>query len=131
MVYTAVLSEIYKTQLNPHISYLHEPGTNRFSLSLDIAEIFKPLLADRTIFRLLNRKQLTAKQFVKKGRVCWLNTDGRKLFVQAFEEVLSTTVKHRTLGRNISYRRLMRLECYKLIKHLLGQSEYKPFVIWW
>ncbi len=47
LIYTKVLSEIYRTQLNPTISYLHEPGTRRFSLSLDIAEIFKPLIGDR------------------------------------------------------------------------------------
>jgi CRISPR-associated endonuclease Cas1 len=38
MVYTACLGEIYKTQLNPLISFLHEPGTKRFSLSLDLVE---------------------------------------------------------------------------------------------
>lgn len=41
MLYTKTLSEIYNTQLNPTISYLHEPGTSRFSLSLDISEVFK------------------------------------------------------------------------------------------
>lgn len=30
MIYTEVLREIYKTQLNPTISYLHEPGYRRF-----------------------------------------------------------------------------------------------------
>ena len=38
LIYTKVLSEIYKTQLNPTISYLHEPGNRRFSLALDVAE---------------------------------------------------------------------------------------------
>lgn len=50
LIYTKVLSEIYHTQLNPTISYLHEPGVRRFSLSLDIAEVFKPLIGDRLIF---------------------------------------------------------------------------------
>ena len=131
MVYTTVLGEIYKTQLNPLVSFLHEPGTKRFSLSLDLAEIFKPLLADRLIFTLLNRRQLTDKHFTQKGQVCWLSEEGRKIFVRAFDERLSTTIKHRKLNRNVSYRRLIRLECYKLIKHLLGQATYKPFVIWW
>ncbi len=49
LIYAKVLSEIYHTQLNPTISYLHEPGA-RFSLSLDIAEVFKPLIGDRLIF---------------------------------------------------------------------------------
>lgn len=44
LVYTRVLGEIYRTQLNPTISYLHEPGVRRFSLSLDLAEVFKPIL---------------------------------------------------------------------------------------
>ena len=56
LMYTAVLSEMYKTQLNPTISYLHEPGSRRFSLSLDIAEIFKPLLMDNLIFMLINKR---------------------------------------------------------------------------
>ena len=63
LIYTKVLSEIYHTQLNPTISYLHEPGVRRFSLSLDIAEVFKPLIGDRLIFSLLNRKQITEEIF--------------------------------------------------------------------
>ena len=131
LVYTTCLSEIYRTQLSPLISYLHEPGTKRFSLSLDLAEIFKPLLADRLIFTLLNRNQITDKHFTTKGKICWLNEEGRKIFIRDFDERLSTTIKHRKLGRNVSYRRLIRLECYKLIKHLLGQEKYQAFQIWW
>ena len=56
IIYTRVLSEIYKTQLNPTISYLHEPSERRFSLCLDIAEIFKPIIGDRLIFSMLNKK---------------------------------------------------------------------------
>ena len=66
LIYTKVLSEIYHTQLNPTISYLHEPGVRRFSLSLDIAEVFKPLIGDRLIFSLLNRKQITEDSFTKE-----------------------------------------------------------------
>ncbi|HEX2982900.1 MAG TPA: type I-B CRISPR-associated endonuclease Cas1b, partial [Ignavibacteriales bacterium] len=66
LVYTSVLSEIYKTQLNPLVSFLHEPGERRFSLSLDIAEIFKPLLSDRIIFSLLNKRQIQEKHFTKE-----------------------------------------------------------------
>ena len=65
VLYTKVLSEIYKTQLNPTISYLHEPSTKRFSLSLDIAEIFKPLIVDRLIFYLLNKNMINEKDFYK------------------------------------------------------------------
>jgi CRISPR-associated protein Cas1 len=59
LMYTKVLSEIYQTQLNPTISYLHEPSEKRFSLALDVAEIFKPILVDRLIFSLLNKKMIS------------------------------------------------------------------------
>ena len=131
MVYTACLSEIYRTQLNPTISFLHEPGQRRFSLSLDLAEVFKPLLADRTIFKLLNTGMLTENHFEKKLNACYLNEPGRKIFVKEFDERLKTTIQHRTLQRKVSYRRLIRLECYKLIKHLTGERIYKGFRAWW
>jgi len=131
MVYTTVLGEIYHTQLNPTISFLHEPGERRFSLSLDLAEIFKPLLADRTIFKLLNKGIIDEKHFDRRLNSCYLNETGRKLFVQAFEDRLKTTIRHRTLKRNISYRHLIRLECYKLIKHLFGEKKYHAFRAWW
>jgi CRISPR-associated protein Cas1 len=131
LVYTVVLSEIYRTQLNPLISYLHEPGERRFSLALDIAEVFKPLLADRIIFSLLNKNQIQEKHFSKELNKCYLTEDGRKIFLKEFDEKLKTTIKHRQLKRNVSYRHLIRLECYKLIKHIIGEKEYKPFTIWW
>ncbi len=131
LVYTTVLSEIYKTQLNPLISFLHEPGERRFSLALDLAEIFKPLLSDRIIFSLLNKKQIKAKHFDKKINHCLLTEEGRKIYLREYDEKLKTTIKHRTLKRSVSYRHLIRLECYKLIKHIIGEKEYKPFKIWW
>lgn len=131
MVYTTCLSEIYKTQLSPLISYLHEPGERRFSLSLDLAEIFKPILADRIIFKLLNQRMLREEHFEKKVNYCLLKENGRKIFVKEFDDRVKTTVKHRNLGRNVSYAYLIRLECYRLIKHLLGEEEYKAFRMWW
>ncbi|MBN2571406.1 MAG: type I-B CRISPR-associated endonuclease Cas1 [Ignavibacteriales bacterium] len=131
LLYTTVLSEIYKTQLNPLISFLHEPGERRFSLSLDISEIFKPLLVDRIIFALINKGQLQEKHFDKKTNMCYLSEEGRKIYLQEYDEKLKTTIKHRNLKKSVSYRHLIRLECYKIIKHIIGDNEYKPFTIWW
>jgi len=131
MCYTQCLRAIHLTQLNPTISYLHSPGERRYSLALDISEVFKPLLVDRIIFKVLNRKELQEKHFDNKLNRCLLNTTGKKIFVKAFEDRLNETIKHRSLNRNVSYRHLLKLECYKLSKHLLGMEEYKPFKMWW
>lgn len=131
MCYSQCLRAIHQTQLNPTISYLHVPGERRYSLSLDISEIFKPLLVDRVIFKVLNKKELQEKHFDKNLNRCLLNQNGKKIFVQEFENRLNETIRHRALNRNVSYKHLIKLECYKLSKHLLGMEEYKPFKMWW
>lgn len=131
MCYTLCLDMIYHTQLNPTISFLHQPGERRYSLALDLAEIFKPILADRLIFSLLNKKQIQDSDFDNRLNRCLLKDCGRKTVVKAWDEKLNETIKHRSLGRNVSYKHLVKLECYKLSKHILGIEEYKPFKAWW
>lgn len=132
MCYTVCLDGIYNSQLNPTISYLHEPGYRRYSLALDISEIFKPILVDRLIFRLCNRNELRPEHFDFIDDACFLSETGRKIYVRQWEEKLQQTIQHRQLGRKISYRHLIRLECYKLAKYLLGiEKEYTAFKIWW
>lgn len=131
MCYTLCLSQLYHTQLNPTISYLHEPGARRYSLALDLAEIFKPILVDRTIFRVLNKKEIQASDFSQELNRCVLKDGGKKAFIKAWEERLNETIEHRTLKKHVSYKHLVKLECYKLSKHILNMENYKPFKIWW
>ena len=131
LTYSACLSEIYVSQLNPTVSYLHSNSERRFSLSLDIAEIFKPLIVDRLIFSLINRKIITEKDFENGSNGNYLKQTGQQKVLHQFDERLNKTIRHRELKRNVSYRKLMRLECYKLIKHLMSDKEYEPFKIWW
>ncbi len=131
MCYSQCLRAIHQTQLNPTISYLHTPGERRYSLCLDISEIFKPIIIDRVIFRVLNRKEIQEKHFDRKLNRCLLNDAGKKIFVRAIEDKLEETFQHKSLGRKVSFRHLIKLECYKLAKHLLGMEEYKPFKMYW
>lgn len=128
LCYTLALDTTFHTQLNPTISFLHEPGFWRYSLALDIAEIFKPILVDRMIFKLLNKKEIQAHHFDTKLNGCRLNDKGRQIVMRDWDERLKETIKHRNLSLNVSYKHLVKLECYKLQKFILGiESEYKPF----
>jgi len=131
MCYTSCLSMIYHTQLNPTISFLHEPGARRYSLALDIAEIFKPILVDRVIFKVINKGEIQENDFEKELNRCLLKEKGKKTFIRAYEERLDETIKHRALNRHVSYKHLIKLECYKIAKHILEIEPYKPFKIWW
>lgn len=132
LMYTTVLSEIYKTQVNPTISFLHEPCSKRYSLSLDLAEIFKPLIIDKLLISLVNNRMIKSSHFEwVDDSICLLNEKGRKKFLLEYENRLSQTVKHRKLNRKTSYRYLIRLECYKLMKHFINDEVYKPLKAWW
>lgn len=131
LIYTTCLSEIYKTQLNPTISCLHSPGDRRFSLCLDITEIFKPLIVDRMIFSLLNKNMISEDDFAKDSNFYYLKDKGRKKILEEYEKKLNQTITHKELKRDVSYQTLIKLECYKLIKHLLGDKKFDGFKMWW
>ncbi|MDI9623610.1 MAG: type I-B CRISPR-associated endonuclease Cas1b [Candidatus Aenigmatarchaeota archaeon] len=131
LLYSTIISEIYNTQLNPTISYLHEPFERRYSLALDISELFKPIIVDRLILYLIKKNMIDETDFEKDLNYSLLNENGKRKFVTEYDKRLKKTIKHRKIGRKVSYKRLIRLECYKLIKHLLGKEKYKPFISWW
>lgn len=131
MLYTAVLSEIYKTHLDPRIGFLHATNFRRFTLNLDVAEVFKPVLVDRLIFSLVAKKMITMKDFDRRAGGTFLTDRGKKVFITEWDKRLKTTFKHRDLGRSVSNRRLIRLELYKLQKHLIEEKNYVPYKAKW
>lgn len=128
LLYTKTISAIYQTHLDQRISFLHEPSERRFSLSLDLSEVFKPVIVFRTIFDLVNNRKLQVeKHFEKKVNYCILNEEGRKIFIKAFEERLEGVFQHSKLKRKVSYRTAIKLDCYKLIKNILEGKPFVPF----
>src|SRR5215212_6871308 len=128
LMYVTVLSEIHRTHLDPRIGFLHTTNQRRYTLNLDVAEIFKPIIVDRVIFTLINRGALRAKDFRNATEGVFLTEKGRKTFLEAYEARLKETIKHPKLDRSVSYRRLIRMELYKLEKHLLSDGAYEPYV---
>lgn len=131
LVYTTCLSEIYQTHLDPRIGYLHATNFRRFTLNLDVAEVFKPIIADRVIFSIVNKGIIKPQHFEKKLDGIVLNDKGKQILLQEMDERLRRTIQHKKLGRHVSYRHLIRLELYKIQKHLMEEEEYKPFVTGW
>jgi len=131
LLYTAVLSEIYRTHLDPRIGFLHATNFRRFTLNLDVAEVFKPVLVDRLVLSLVAKGQIQARHFEDDLGGLYLDERGRRVFLQAWEKRLETTFYHRGLRRKVSYRRALRLELYKIQKHLMGERAYVPYRARW
>lgn len=128
LLYTKTISQIYNTHLNQSISFLHSPREGRFSLSLDLSEAFKPIIVFRTIFDLVGRKKLqVTKHFDKSLNYALLNEEGKKIFIDAFEERINESFLHPKLKRKVSYKHAIKLDGYKLIKSIVEKREFKPF----
>ena len=128
LLYTKTISQIYNTHLDQAISFLHEPSEARFSLSLDLSEVFKPIIVFKTIFDLVNNKKLKVeKHFEEKLNYSLLNENGKKVFIEAFEDRINQTFEHPKLNRKITYKQAIKLDGYKLIKYILEEKEFIPF----
>lgn len=128
VLYAVILNEIYRTRLNPFVGFIHETGDNKHPLVYDISEIFKPVIVDKVIFRVLNLNIISDDDFNFTDKGFRLKDESRKKFVQEIENRLSTVIHHKRLNRKISYRSLIRMECYNLINYLEGKLNiYEPF----
>ncbi len=131
IVYSFCLNEIYHTRLYPEIGWLHTTGDNKLPLCYDLAEIFKPIITDRAIFKLINKNMITENDFTIKNGSCLIKKPARKMFVKELDNRIATVISNRENDRNMSYRRIIRAECHKLINHLEGEELYTPYKSRW
>ena len=127
ILYSYFATEINKTALDVRVGFLHATNARRESLNLDLAELFKPLVVDRTVFRLINRKQIRPQEHferVENGGV-YLNAEGKRIFLEELNNKLHTRIKEH--GRSLTYLELMTEEVRKLVRHFKTGEEYKPF----
>ncbi|BBL45732.1 CRISPR-associated endonuclease Cas1 [Nanobdella aerobiophila] len=126
LLYSQVLSEIYKTHLDPTISFLHEPFERRFSLALDFAEPFKPIITFRILIWLINQDMIKSEHFVKGLDSILLNEYGRKLVIKEFDKRIDETIKIKGKGRK-SIKTFIRKQCYNLERYLIEEYPFEAF----
>jgi CRISPR-associated protein Cas1 len=132
ITYARALTAIRLTPLHTGIAFLHSTmERHRHSLVLDLAEMFKPLFAERLLLRLAGWQQLKPAHFDAKANQAMLSEAGRKMVVQTVRDELAATIRHRHLGRNVAYDELMYLEALQLTRLCLEDKPYRPFRIWW
>ncbi len=131
IMYLQTMSQIHYAGLNPSIGYLHSSNNRKNSLSLDISEIFKPIIVDRAIFTLLNKNMISKKDFIVKDERIVIQSEARRKFLSMIDNELSSTIKTDNLKNGISYRNLIKNECIKLKNDLLDNDEYKVLKVRW
>lgn len=126
-IYRRIANEIYRTALDIRIGFVHAANSRSESLNLDIAEIFKPIIVDRTIFTVIHNLQINNKEHFEKednGGI-YLNNVGKRIFIRELEYKLSSKIS--VDGQKLSYDNLMKEEIHKIVKLVQDNEKYKPF----
>lgn len=127
LLYNQFLQMITKTALDPRIGMVHATNRRNYSLNLDFADIFKPIVSDRVIFALINFKQIkTEKHFQKNedGSV-YMNKQGKRIFLEKFEEKLNSKIVIK--NKSQTYKQLMIEEVRNFQKFILDGEKYNPY----
>jgi CRISPR-associated protein Cas1 len=114
---------------DPYIGLYHRPRFGRPALALDLAEEFRPLLADSTVLTLINNREISASDFLVRAGAVTLTPDGRRKVFRAWERRMTTQVRHPMFGYTVSYRRAVELQARILAARLTGElPAYEPLV---
>jgi len=114
---------------DPLLGVYHQPRYGRPALALDMAEEFRPLIADSTALFLVNSGEINIGHFVRRAGACSLTQTGRKAVIRAYERRMETLVTHPIFGYRVSYRRILEVQARLLGRTLLGElPSYPPFM---
>ena len=127
LLYNYILQCIYKTSLDPRIGVVHATTHRNASLNLDFADVFKPVIVDRTIFAMINRMEIQKKKHFepRENGAIFLNEEGKRLFIENFEQKLDDKVSDGK--KQISYRQLIYSEVLNFQQYIEKDIAYKPY----
>ncbi|MBQ2992058.1 MAG: CRISPR-associated endonuclease Cas1 [Clostridia bacterium] len=127
LLYQLVSDAIYSSRLDIRISLIHSAAGQRSeNLHLDLADVFKPILVDRVIFSMINKRAIHADCFSSRpdGGV-YLSRKGKQLFIRHMEDKLDQTITHS--GKKMTYRQLIRDEVLSLQNYFEHGTSYRPY----
>jgi CRISPR-associated protein Cas1 len=120
---------VHAVGFDPYLGFYHRPRFGRPALALDLAEEFRPIVAESVVLTLLNNGEIRPNHFVVRAGGVALTADGRRAVLTAYERRLDTEVRHPTFGYKISYRRVLEVQARILAAHVLGEvPDYVPFM---
>lgn len=111
---------------DPMLGVFHQPRYGRPSLALDLAEEYRPLIADSVMITAFNNGELTASHFLERAGACVLTPSGRSALIACFERRMTTEITHPIFGYKLSYRRLLEVQARLLSRTILGELEQYP-----
>lgn len=119
---------VHGVGFDPYLGVYHKPRFGRPALALDLAEEFRPLIADSVAINVINNGEVRASDFVVRAGGVALTPDGRRAVIAAYERRLNTVVTHPLFGYKVTYRRVLEVQARLLAAYLMREvPAYVPF----
>lgn len=117
--------------LDSYVGFLHRDRPGRTSLALDLMEELRPCLADRFVLTLINNRVVKASDFItaENGAVL-LTDDGRKVFLQRWQERKREQLTHPYLGEKMPWGMIPYAQALLLARYLRDDMDGYPTFLW-
>lgn len=131
MLTTECQSALETVGIDPYVGFFHTDRPGRVSMALDLMEELRAYRADRFVLSLINRKQITAKDFVQKeSEGVLLTDDGRRKFIEEWQKRKMDTIEHPFLHETVEIGLLPYVQAMLLARFIRGDIEaYPPFFV--
>lgn len=129
ILYSEIERACIVTGLDPYLGYYHTDRYGKPCMVLDLIEEFRPVIVDRVIVTLLNRKQINDTDFEKINKKV-LSNSGRKKVIKAIYDRLHTEIKYK--NKKIELGSMPREQARQIVRYFLNQNrKYEPFIYRW
>ncbi|GAB4030271.1 MAG: type I-C CRISPR-associated endonuclease Cas1c [Elusimicrobiota bacterium] len=125
------VSALVSAGLDPNVGFLHSDRPGRPSLALDLMEEFRPLIADRHVLTLINRKEVDKSCFTKReGGAVEMSDNARRTVVSAYQQRKQEETTHQLLEQKMTIGMLPFIQARLLARYIRGDiAEYPPCVL--
>lgn len=117
--------------LDSYVGFLHRDRPGRVSLALDVMEELRPVIADRFVLSLINKKEIQSSDFIiKENRAVILTDEARKKFLQSWQQKKQEKITHPFLGEKIEWGLVSHVQSLLLARTLRGDLDQYPPFLW-
>ena len=134
-IYTLIANDVSAALetvgLDPYVGFLHTLRPGRTALALDMMEEWRAYLGDRFILSLINKRQITIKEFLFQGDNSVVMTDkGKKIFISAWQRRKRETIIHPYLNEKIEIGLLPYVQAMLMARYIRQDiDDYPVFLI--
>ncbi|MFR2032654.1 MAG: type I-C CRISPR-associated endonuclease Cas1c [Agathobacter sp.] len=134
-VYTLLSNQITSALevvgLDPYVGFMHTDRPGRTSLSLDLIEELRAVMADRFVLSLINKKIVNGKNFTQKenGAVL-MDFDTRKKLLSEWQNKKKEIITHPYLKEKIEWGMVPYVQAMLLARYLRGDLDAYPVFLW-